>query len=268
MEWTRSETLALAAPACNICLGLGLRIGRSEATHPCNCVLRAIFRACFDRFRDCVSREKYMSRVTLDPLPGKERRGTWGRKDEEYSADFCLVSKRALTELEHRIFRYHFLLGADWKLCCHKLQMDRGNFFHAVYRIEQKLGRVFRELEPYALFPVNEYFHGPARRFQLPGRTPDPDPAALRARDVLARRRPDDRRMGGHVVKTRAALPHSNCFWNSANCCFKSSSSPRNCAISASRAPMRPGCGCRPNCVMSDAGEDAKTGGSPESRCA
>jgi hypothetical protein len=41
--------------------------------------------------------------------------------------------------------------------------MDRGNFFHAVYRIEQKLGRVFRELEPYALFPVNEYFHGPAK---------------------------------------------------------------------------------------------------------
>jgi hypothetical protein len=163
MEWTRSETLALAAPACNICLGLGLRIGRGEATHPCNCVLRAIFRACFDRFRDCVSREKYMSRVTLDPLPGKERRGTWGRKDEEYSADFCLVSKRTLTEVEHRIFRYHFLLGADWKLCCQKLQMDRGNFFHAVYRIEQKLGRVFRELEPYALFPVNEYFHGPSK---------------------------------------------------------------------------------------------------------
>jgi hypothetical protein len=32
-----------------------------------------------------------------------------------------------------------------------------------VYRIEQKLGRVFRELEPYALFPVNEYFHGPSK---------------------------------------------------------------------------------------------------------
>ncbi len=41
--------------------------------------------------------------------------------------------------------------------------MDRGNFFHAVYRIEQKLGRVFRELEPYSLFPVNEYFHGPSK---------------------------------------------------------------------------------------------------------
>ena len=61
------------------------------------------------------------------------------------------------------MFRYHFLLGADWKLCTRKLDIDRGNFFHAVYRIEQKLGRVFRELEPYSLFPLDEYFHGPAR---------------------------------------------------------------------------------------------------------
>jgi hypothetical protein len=55
------------------------------------------------------------------------------------------------------------LLGADWKLCSRKLGIDRGNFFHAVYRIEQKLGRVFRELEPYPLFPVDEYFNGPSK---------------------------------------------------------------------------------------------------------
>jgi hypothetical protein len=125
-------------------------------------VLRANFRACLERFRECTAREKYISRVTLDPMPGKDRRGAWGRKDEEYCADFCLISKRALTELEYRIFRFHFLLGADWKLCCRRLKMDRGNFFHSVYRIEQKLGRRFRELEPYSLFPLNEYFHGPA----------------------------------------------------------------------------------------------------------
>jgi hypothetical protein len=41
--------------------------------------------------------------------------------------------------------------------------MDRGNFFHSVYRIQQKMGRVFRELEPYGLFPVDDYFHGPAK---------------------------------------------------------------------------------------------------------
>jgi hypothetical protein len=126
-------------------------------------VLRAIFRACHERFRDCSTREKYISKVSMDPTAGKSRRGAWGRKDEEYIADFCLVSKRTLTELEYRIFRYHFVLGADWKLCCQKLRMDRGNFFHAVYRIEQKLGRVFRELEPYGLFPVDDYFHGPLK---------------------------------------------------------------------------------------------------------
>jgi hypothetical protein len=87
----------------------------------------------------------------------------FGRKDEEYMADFCLVSRRNLSEDEHRLFRYHFLLGADWTLCTRKLGMSRGNFFHAVYRIEQKLGRVFRELQPYPLFPLDDYFHGPSR---------------------------------------------------------------------------------------------------------
>ncbi len=104
-----------------------------------------------------------MSKVSLEPHQGRSRPSTWGRKDEEYMADFCLVSRRALDDFEHRLFRYHFLLGADWKLCSRKLGIDRGNFFHAVYRIEQKLGRVFRELEPYPLFPVDEYFHGPSK---------------------------------------------------------------------------------------------------------
>jgi hypothetical protein len=85
-------------------------------------------------------------------------------KDEEYVADFCLVSRRALSLREHRIFRYHYLLGADWKLCCQKLNTDRGSFFHEIYRLEQKLGRVFRELEPHALFPVDEYFNYTGRQ--------------------------------------------------------------------------------------------------------
>jgi hypothetical protein len=160
MIWNRSETLALAAPMCNVCLGAGLRLGRHGSWHPCNCVLRAIFRACFQRYQQLAARERHVTRVALDPTRGRSKKGGWGRKEEEYSADFCLVSRRTLTELEYQIFRFHFLMGADWHFCCARLRMDRGNFFHAVYRIEQKLGRVFRELEPYALFPLDEYFHG------------------------------------------------------------------------------------------------------------
>jgi hypothetical protein len=107
-----------------------------------------------------------MSRVALQFIPGREGRVTYGRKDEEYCADFYLVSKRYLDEEEFRIFRYHFLLGADWRLCCRKLGIDRGNFFHSIYRIEQKLGRVFRDLKPYGLYPVDEYFNGSTHQME------------------------------------------------------------------------------------------------------
>jgi len=164
MEWTRSDTLALASNRCTTCHGLGLIPTKRGKNKPCPCVLRAIFRACYNRFKYCVTKEKYMSRVTLSFTRGRDGAFSWGRKDEEYIADFTLVSRRTLTPEEYRIFKYHFLLGADWKLCCRKLNMTRGAFFHAVYRIEEKLGRVFRELEPYPLFPLDEYFSTTIRR--------------------------------------------------------------------------------------------------------
>jgi hypothetical protein len=160
MKWSRSDTLVLALDYCARCHGMGLRGERRGASNPCNCVLREIFRACYNRFCHCVNKEKHLSRVTLQFTAGCDGRMAYSRKDEEYCADFYLVSKRHLDESEFRIFRFHFLLGADWKLCCRKLDMDRGSFFHAVYRIERKLGRVFRELQPYGLFPLDEYFHG------------------------------------------------------------------------------------------------------------
>ncbi|MEK7403814.1 MAG: hypothetical protein AAB225_01780 [Acidobacteriota bacterium] len=160
MEWTRSDTIALANNSCTHCHGLGLRLGLRGKPSPCNCVLREIFRACYARFRACATKEKYLSRVSLEFVPGPDRRLTWGFKDEEYMADFILVSRRTLDEFEYKVFKYHFLLGADWKLCCRRLGTDRGSFFHCVYRIEHKLGRVFRELEPYSLFPLDEYFNG------------------------------------------------------------------------------------------------------------
>ena len=163
MNWTRSETLALAQQSCAYCYGLGLRPGRAGVSTPCTCVFRAIFRACHARFRQCAMKEKHISRVSLEANPGRQRKSVWGMKNEEFMADFVLVTRRTLTAYEYTIFKYHFLLGADWKLCCRKLKIDRGTFFHEVYRIQQKLGRTFRELEPYALFPLDEYFNGAPR---------------------------------------------------------------------------------------------------------
>ena len=96
----------------------------------------------------------------MEPHRGKQRASTRGRKDEEFVADFCLVARRALSDCEHKLFRYHFLLGADWKLCTRKLGIDRGTFFRRVYRIEQKLSRVFRELERMACSRWTNTFMG------------------------------------------------------------------------------------------------------------
>ena len=153
-DWSSSEAVALAKEGCTHCLGIGLRRGGRAEDVPCSCVLRHIFRTCYAKFRYCASREKHMGRVRLEPMTGKDGSYCWAMKDEEFMADFCLVSRRALDDLEYKIFRFHFLLGGNWKLCCRRLNMDRGSFFHQLYRIEQKLGRVYRELRPHALFPA------------------------------------------------------------------------------------------------------------------
>jgi len=164
MQWDRSHTIGLARVSCSYCHGYGLRLVRRGKDVPCSCVFRAVFRACYRRFRECVANGAHTSTVTLEFCQGAEGRRVYSRKREEYIADFCLVSRRLLTEPEHRIFRGHFLLGADWKLCCRQFGIDRGTFFHEVYRIEQKLGQSFAELEPYALYPLDEYFSGIIRR--------------------------------------------------------------------------------------------------------
>lgn len=158
MKWDRPETIGLAKPFCVTCKGEGQKPHLKELPTPCNCVLRAIFRACYARFRQCVTKEKFMSKVSLVPCLGKDMRMTFARLDEDYIADFCTVSRRNLTDFEYLVFRNHFLLGADWRLCCRQMKIDRGEFFHAVYRIQNQLGRVFRELQPYGLYPVSEYF--------------------------------------------------------------------------------------------------------------
>jgi hypothetical protein len=173
MIWTSSETLALAEQGCSECLGLGLRI--LERGEPCHCVTRAIFRACYRRFVDCADKHSSVSRASLGRTPGPRYAGTWGRKNEEYAADFVIVARRALGEesLGFKVFRFHFLLGADWKLCGAKLGLNKGEFFHEVYRVESAVGRACFECAPHPLFPLGSYFCNSSRAIRpapAPGR--------------------------------------------------------------------------------------------------
>lgn len=164
MEWNQSDVLALAMEKCTTCEGYGLRPSRNGQTTACNCVLRGIFRVCFERFKVSVARKESISRPRLEHTASPHGKVAWARKDEEYAADFLLVAQRTLNDTEYKVFKYHFLLGADWRLCCRKMKIEKGLFFHALYRMTAKLGKTFAELQPYALYPLSEYFYGEHRQ--------------------------------------------------------------------------------------------------------
>ncbi len=128
MEWTHSDTIALASVDCARCHGFGIREMERGGPRPCTCVFRAIFRICFSKFQQCVTREMHLTPVLLEPTPKGGRRITWGRKNEEFIADFLLVTQRTLDPFEYRLFRFHYLLGANWSLCAHRLGVDRASF--------------------------------------------------------------------------------------------------------------------------------------------
>jgi hypothetical protein len=159
MEWTRSETIGLASASCVFCRGLGLRTLQASSSKPCGCVFRAIFRTVYDRYTLSLQRCGWSSGVTLDHVQGPKGFRTWSRRNEEFIADFILLAKRSLTPEEHRIFEFRFLERGDWKSAVQTLGIEKGVFFHMVYVIQEKLGKVFSETEPHSIYPVDEYFN-------------------------------------------------------------------------------------------------------------
>jgi hypothetical protein len=195
-QWTgwRLHARALSVQSCALCYGLGSRLGKNATETVCNCVFRRIFVACLAKFRQCLDGYADIGKVDWTVVLGQKNSSrssaTWSLRNEEYMADFQLVAFRALNDGKTReqlaeeglapsiywkLFALHMLLGADWKVCCRKLKLDRGTFFHMTYRIQAVLGLAFVDTEPHALFPLDEYFSPMTRRKASPLEVvPDP----------------------------------------------------------------------------------------------
>jgi len=179
----RSDLIALALPTCCHCNGTGLR----SAEGVCLCVERSVFRIVMNRYRDVVEGEQFIAPLSLENAgTGPKGLVRIGRPHEELLADVCSVARRALDELEYAIFRYHYLLGADWKACSRRLGIARGECFHAFYRVESKAGRAFRITAPYPIYPVNGYFYGVVRGRRIPATTVDEPAPPVPLRPPLA----------------------------------------------------------------------------------
>jgi hypothetical protein len=71
----------------------------------------------------------------------------------EYCADFCLIAKRVLTPIQHAVFDHRYVRGGHWKLC--PLKLSHRLYYYRCDQVEAILGKTFRTLEPYPLFPVD-----------------------------------------------------------------------------------------------------------------
>jgi hypothetical protein len=185
---TRAIALGAARASCAACHGWG-RVGDDERL--CNCVLRQIFRSCFARWRMEQLRMIHSAttgyRILAVPGPrGPCRRVVPGNTAAEYSADFEICARQVLRAADQRLFRMHFLRGRPWFDCVGPLGLDRGNFFHAVYRIEGRMGRALLDRQ---MYPTQRYFGittSDERRLVV-SRGPHANSVELRRRDAWLR---------------------------------------------------------------------------------
>ena len=170
----RGIALGNARRGCAQCHGLGTYQGRTEAVL-CGCALRSAFRGALGRYRYAQAVGLWLYRASRAEVC--RRMGfNFGNKDAEFCADFVLIARRLLNDFEFQVFRLHFLCEMEWRDCLPLLarwvrmaraagvdgfpHVDRGNFFHAVYRIENSLGRAYLEMKPYAVYPTGDYYRG------------------------------------------------------------------------------------------------------------
>lgn len=129
----------LSRSKCGLCKGSGNTLsGRS-----CGCVLRQAFRLCLERFHLC------------GEFPSTSfRRFSRGA---EYRVDFLLVVRRVLDPVHALMFDICFIHGLDWRWGGRIAGVDRGNFFHQRYQVEQLAGAALIES---GIFPPSSYFGG------------------------------------------------------------------------------------------------------------
>lgn len=166
--WTRPMVVSLSHAMCTTCQGTGTRSGRRSRL-TCRCVLRNVF----DRVRafatNAVHQEGNISQVSYIQSAHSINRRSYGMPVSEFRADFNLVVRRAiqkrfsnkfLADLHLKIFDLHLSRGFCWYNVAQLVGLDRGNFFHCVYRIKMVAGRAFVEGRV-PLYPINEYFSIP-----------------------------------------------------------------------------------------------------------
>jgi hypothetical protein len=219
MTRDRHPFFGLAKEHCYTCHGSGWGDMVKGQLTTCLCIYRAIFSICYARYQLCFS--KIGSRPLIWDGTGKRQgkpAGT-GNKAMEYIADFQLVSRRALSPLDYRIFRLHFLDGHDAPTVCRMLGLTKPQFWGRVYLIKEALGQRFALLKPFPLLP-DMYFGSDRHTTDV---RPFPIPAQRHSNGtplvppLAARKRVQEPEPVVIPMTPLAAAPESSCPFDTAD---------------------------------------------------
>lgn len=140
----------IAKMDCAICKGAGQYFSRGGVAW-CLCVWRYIFRECLRKKQEWAYNQDYhFLTVNRHNGPANECPRL------EFSADMDSLARRcfAANPKSLRLYREYHLQDSGWKSVARLLKLDRGNFFHLVYKVEAALGKMYFENE---LFPIDKY---------------------------------------------------------------------------------------------------------------
>ncbi len=166
-----ADPLALSTPSCRRCGGLGT-IRKRRGYRTCACVYRRVFRACLTSYHHCQASMGSAGAVQYERVGHAQGRCAIvaSFKRAEYAADFIMLARLVLASrpIELAVFEAYHVDDQEWLVAVPRVNaslhlprpLNRGAFFHAVYREEGLLGKAILQTHPYSLFPPRSYFAG------------------------------------------------------------------------------------------------------------
>lgn len=166
-----ASPVALSKPTCRRCRGRGLVASRG-GYRTCVCVYRRVFRACLGSYHHCEASMGSAGTVQFERVGHAQGRCAIvaSFKRAEYAADFIMLARRALAHrpVELAVFEAYHVADLEWLAAVPRVNrilhlprpLNRGSFFHAVYRAEGLIGAAIVSTRPYSLFPPRQYFAG------------------------------------------------------------------------------------------------------------
>jgi len=141
---------ANAREKCVYCGGSG-KVKRHFVMRVCSCAYRGIAVKAMNRYRVLrMSGPWGRCRIERTQTGGLMR----GFVEVEFLAEIDLAARRVLNGPELKVYELYEAQNADWRYCSARVGLNRGNFFHLVYVVEQKLGKA---LYLSGIFPAGRY---------------------------------------------------------------------------------------------------------------